>query len=44
MRCRSIRVNVRADTVFVRDLDDGQQIRVAAYFTSNVYDVDETVN
>ena len=42
MRCRSIRVHIRADAIFVRDLDDGQQMRVAAYFTSSVYDVDET--
>ena len=43
MRCRSVRVHIRADTIFVRELeDDGQPTRVAAYFTSNVYDVDET--
>ena len=41
MRCRSIHVHIRADNIFVRDLDDGQQMGVAAYFTSNVYDVDE---
>ena len=43
MCCRSVRVHIRADTILVRELEDGgQKMHAAAYFTSNVYDVDET--
>ena len=39
MRYRSIRVHVRADVIFTREIEDAQQ-RVPAYFVSHMYDVD----
>ena len=39
MRYRSIRVHVRADAIFTRDIEDAQQ-RVPVHFVSHVHDVD----
>ena len=39
--CRSIRVQIRIDTVLVRDVLEGRQ-RIVAYFHTPVYDVDDT--
>jgi len=39
-----MRVHFRADAIFVRQTEDGQQQRVAAYFSTPVYDVDDTQN
>jgi len=41
---KSIRVHFRADAIFVRQSEDGQQQRVPAYFSTSVYDVDDTQN
>jgi len=41
---RSIRVHFRADAIFVRHAEDGQQQRIPAYFSTPVYDVDDTQN
>ena len=37
----SIRIHVRADSIFTREVDDGYQ-RVPAYFTSTMQDIDST--
>jgi len=37
----SIRVHVRVDAIFTRDVEEGQQ-RVAAYFSTRAHDVDHT--
>ena len=37
----SIRVNVRVDAIFTRDVKEGQQ-HVAAYFSTRVHNVDPT--
>ena len=37
--CRSVRVHVRADTIFIRGEDEMEQ-RVGAYFGSRVFDID----
>ena len=39
--CRSIRVQIRVDTILVRDVPEGQQ-RIPAYFSTPIYDVDDT--
>ena len=39
--CRSIRVQIRVDTILVRDVPEGRQ-RIAAYFHTSIYDVDDT--
>jgi len=39
----SIRVHVRVDAIFVRDVKDGQQ-RIPAYFNTRIHDVDPTQN
>ena len=39
MRYRSIRVHVRADVIFTREIEGAQQ-RIPAYFVSHMYDVD----
>jgi len=39
--CKSIRVHVRADVMFTRDAEDGEQ-RIPTYFSSRVFDVDDT--
>jgi len=41
---RSIRVHFRADAILVRYTEDDQQQRVPAYFSTSVYDVDDTQN
>ena len=41
---RSIRVHFRADAIFVRQTEDDQQQRIPAYFSTPVYDVDDTQN
>ena len=41
MCCRSIRVQIRIDTILVRDVPEGQQ-RLPGYFTTPIYDVDGT--
>jgi len=39
--CRSIRAHVCADVIFTREAEDGEQ-RIPAYFSSRVFDVDDT--
>jgi len=37
----SVRLHVRVDAIFTRDVEDGQQ-RIPAYFSTRVHDVDPT--
>jgi len=39
--CRSIRVQIRIDTILVRDVPEGQQ-RISGFFATPIYDVDGT--
>ena len=39
--CRSIRVQIRVDTILVRDVPEGQQ-KIPGYFATPIYDVDDT--
>ena len=43
MCCRSIRVQIRIDTILVRDVPEGQQ-RLPGYFATPIYDVDDTLD
>jgi len=39
--CRSIWIQIRVDTILVRDVPEGQQ-RIPGYFSTPIYDVDDS--